>query len=369
MKNIAMILVAVLLFSCNHEHTPDFPKRKAFQQTTYGKPTDLYPLKNSNGMRAFFTNYGARLVSLFVPDKTDTLVNVVVGFDSVHLYIHSTEPYFGGTIGRYGNRIRNGKFVIGNLEYKLSINNGPNTLHGGKNGFHNQVWDAKQLNDSTIEFHYFSKDGEEGFPGNLDVTVTYMLTNDNALHCIYKATTDKTTVVNLTNHAFFNLNGEGSGTINNHLLQINAEHYTPVDSVLIPNGNIVLVEGTPFDFRNTTPIGKRINDKGMQLQYGKGYDHNYVLNGNGFRNVATVTGDLTGITMEVLTEEPGLQFYSGNFMHSKNRLRRGMDDHRTAFCLETQHFPDSPNRSLFPSTLLKPGEIYRTESVYRFSVR
>lgn len=361
------MLIAMLLFSCNQNS--DFPKRKAFQQVIYEKPTDLYPLKNKNGMKAFFTNYGARLVSLYVPDKDKELVNVVVGFDSVQQYVNSSEPYFGATIGRYGNRISNGQFSIGKEKCNLSINNGPNTLHGGKFGFHNQVWDAKQLNDSTIEFHYLSKDGEEGFPGNLDVTVTYSLTNDNALHCIYKATTDKATVVNLTNHAFFNLNGEGNGTINNHALQINAEHYTPVDSTLIPNGNIVLVEGTPFDFRKATAIGKRIDVNDIQLQYGKGYDHNYALNGSGFRHAATVTGDVTGITMEVLTEEPGLQFYSGNFMQSKNKLRKGMDDFRTAFCLETQHYPDSPNRSLFPSTLLQPGEIYQTKSVYRFGVK
>jgi aldose 1-epimerase len=252
-------------------------------------------------------------------------------------------------------------------EYQLTVNNGPNTLHGGKNGFQSKVWDAKKLNDSTLELSYLSKDGEEGFPGNLNVKVVYSLTGDNALKCEYEATTDKPTVVNLTNHAFFNLNGEGSGSIENHLLQIDADHYTPVDSTLIPNGNIQLVEHTPFDFRIAKPIGKEISYKDKQLEYGRGYDHNYVLNGTGMKKAAKVVGDKSGIVMEVYTEEPGLQFYSGNFMQSHNKLRKGMDDFRTAFCLETQHFPDSPNEPVFPSTVLMPGERYHSVSVYRFT--
>jgi aldose 1-epimerase len=372
------------------------PDRKAFQQTIDGKQTDLFVLRNNNGMQAAISNYGGRIVSLVVPDKNGDATNVVIGFNSVNGYRNSTEPYFGATIGRYGNRIDHGRLTIddpstgsGLAQYNLSINNGPNTLHGGKNGFHNQVWDAKQLNDSTIEFYYLSKDGEEGFPGNLNVKVTYMITSNNELKCEYEATTDKVTVVNLTNHAFFNLNGEGSGTILYHQLQINADNYTPVDSTLIPTGKIEMVKGTPFDFTTTKTIRQNINDNNEQLKFGKGYDHNYVLDlaprelrsfpslpsGTPEREgrkelfrAASVTGDKSGIVMDVFTEEPGLQFYSGNFMQSKNKMRKGFDDSRTAFCLETQHYPDSPNKRNFPSTLLKPGEKYRTVSVYRFSV-
>lgn len=369
MRKLLIFAIIFHFLSCKqHENTGLLPDRKAFQQTIDGKESDLYFLKNKNGMEAAITNYGGRLVSLLVPGK-DGQVNVVVGFDSVLQYKNSSEPYFGATIGRYGNRIAKGQFALpgDTAKYQLSINNGPNTLHGGKNGFQYKVWDAKQLNDSTLELSYFSKDGEEGFPGNLNVKVTYSLTADNGLKCEYQATTDKVTVVNLTNHAFFNLNGEGSGSINGHLLQINADHYTPVDSTLIPDGNIKLVDSTPFDFKTPISIGQRINDKDQQLQFGKGYDHNYVLNGQGMKQAAKVIGDKTGIVMEVWTEEPGLQFYSGNFMQSKNKLRKGMDDFRTAFCLETQHFPDSPNEPGFPSTVLKPGETYHTVSVYKFS--
>ena len=352
------------------------PEPKAFQQTIDGKETGLYLLKNKDGMQAAITSYGGRLVSLIVPDKEGKATNVVVGFDSVQQYKNSTEPYFGATIGRYGNRIAKGQFAIGNpspgsgqVQYQLSINNGPNTLHGGKNGFQYKVWDAKQLNDSTLELSYLSKDGEEGFPGSLNVKVTYSLTNDNGLKCEYEATTDKATIVNLTNHAFFNLNGEGSGTIEDHLLQINADNYTPVDSTLIPTGKLERVGGTPFDFTTLTEIGKRINENNEQLNNGKGYDHNFVLNGTGMKDAAKVIGNKTGIVMEVWTEEPGLQFYSGNFMQSKNKLRKGLDDFRTAFCLEAQHFPNSPNEPGFPSTILHPGETYHQTTIYKFSIK
>lgn len=326
-------------------------------------------------MQAAITNYGGRLVSLIVPDKNGKPTNVVIGFDSVEQYVSSTEPYFGATIGRYGNRLAKGTFMIDSNRYQVPVNNDPNALHGGSKGFHNVVFDGKQLNDSTLELTYLSKDGDEGFPGNLHVKVTYTLTGDNSLKCMYEATTDKATVVNLTNHAFFNLNGEGSGTILGHILQVNAGHYTPVDSTLIPAGKIERVSNTPFDFTSPKPIGRDIEVKNQQLEFGNGYDHNFVLNVTGLNSdtqknllkAATVVGDQTGIVMEVFTEEPGLQFYSGNFMQSKNKLRKGMDDFRTAFCLETQHFPDSPNQPAFPSTLLKPGESYKTVSFYKFS--
>lgn len=389
MIKIFIMLFATAFFSgCNNSNnnnnqpmsTPDstntmnisLPDKKLFQDTIDGKMTDLYILKNKNGMTGVITNYGGRLVSLFVPDKNGKLTDVVVGFGSVQDYIKSTEPYFSATIGRFGNRIAKGKFSLDGKQYFLFTNNGPNTLHGGKKGFGDVVWDASQSNDSTLELHYLSKDMEEGFPGNLDVKVTYTITKSNEFKCDYLATTDKKTVINLTNHAFFNLNGEGSGTINNHVLQINADQYTPVDSTLIPTGKNVVVEGTPFDFKQPTAIGARVNDTtNKQLKFGKGYDHNFVLNNAtaAMKQAATITGDKSGIVMTVFTQEPGLQFYGGNFMKGKNTFKGGSKDNfRTAFCLETQHFPDSPNQPGFPSTVLEPGQTYKTSSLYRFSV-
>jgi aldose 1-epimerase len=349
------------------------PAKEAFQDTIDGKNTDLYILKNKDNVQAAITNYGGRLVSLLVPDRKGNLIDVVVGFDSVRKYQTSTESYFGATIGRFGNRIAKGKFTLDGNEYSLFTNNGLNTLHGGKKGFQDVVWDAKQVNDQTLELSYLSKDMEEGFPGNLNVKVTFTLDDSNELKIDYLATTDKKTVVNLTNHAFFNLNGEGSGTILNHTLQINADQYTPVDSTLIPFGDNKSVAGTPFDFRNPTRIGERIEADDVQLKNGKGYDHNFVLNSNkstGLNPAANVFGDKTGIYMEIFTQEPGLQFYSGNFMQSKNTFKGGSkDDFRTAFCLETQHFPDSPNQPKFPSTVLNPGQEYKTSSIYKFSIK
>jgi aldose 1-epimerase len=337
-----------------------------------GKQADMYALVNRHHARAVFTNYGARLTGLWIPDKNAKMIDVVAGFSRVEAYLNSTERYFGATIGRFANRIAKGKFSIDNEEYLSSLNNAPNTLHGGKEGFSEVVWDAVMPDVQAIRFSRLSKDGEEGFPGNLDVQVTYTLTDNNELRIEYVATTDKKTIVNLTNHAFFNLNGEGSGTILNHRLQINADRYTPVDSTLIPTGKIEPVAGTPFDFRQPQTIGSRIDQSDDQLKNGKGYDHNWVLNtdkpGEMF-TAAIVAGDQSGIVLEVLTQEPGLQFYSGNFMQGDNTFKSGArDDYRTAFCLETQHFPDSPNQPSFPSTLLEPGQTYRTKSTYKFSV-
>lgn len=342
-----------------------------FQKEIDGRKTNLYVLRNKNNMEAVFTNYGGRLVSLLVPDSSGKLVDVVVGFDSVEGFEKSTEPYFGATIGRYGNRIAKGRFSLDGKEYTLFTNNGVNTLHGGKKGYQYVVWDASQPDAQTLVLSYLSKDMEEGFPGNLNVKVTYTLTDDDELKMDYEATTDKKTVVNLTNHAFFNLNGEGSGTILNHSLQIFADQYTPVDTTLIPLGKNASVKATPFDFTTTTTIGKRIEEANDQLKAGKGYDHNFVLNGTkglGMTHAATVKGDKSGIVMDIYTQEPGLQFYSGNFMQSKNVFKGGAkDDFRTAFALETQHFPDSPNQAAFPSTVLNPGQTYKTSSVYKFA--
>lgn len=349
------------------------PDRKDFQSTIDGKQTDLYILKNHHGMTAAITNYGGRLVSLLVSDKTGKMTDVVVGFSNVKEYEQSSEAYYSATIGRFGNRIAKGKFTLDGKQYTLFTNNGPNTLHGGKKGFQAVVWDARQVNDSTLELTYLSKDMEEGFPGNLQVKVTYSLTSDNGFKCEYQATTDKKTVVNLTNHAFFNLNGEGSGSILNHTLQVFADQYTPVDSTLIPTGKLEPVSGTPFDFTQPHTIGERINENNEQLKNGKGYDHNFVLNANGnggMRHAVIAIGDQSGIVMDVYTQEPGVQLYSGNFMQSKNTFKSGAkDDQRTAFCLETQHFPDSPNQPSFPSTVLEPGNEYHTVTEYKFSVR
>lgn len=322
-------------------------------------------------MEAKVTNFGARLVSLLIPDKNGKMVDVVLGFGTLDEYLKAKDPYFGPTVGRFANRIANGRFMLDGKEFLLPRNNGPNTLHGGKKGFYNVEWDAVQPDSRTLILTYLSKDGEEGFPGNLKVKLTYSLTDDSGLKLEYEAVTDIKTVVNLTNHSYFNLNGEGSGKILDHLLQINADEYTPVDSVSIPLGNSNKVKDTPFDFRILTPIGQQIKADHIQLSHGKGYDHNFVLRGfsNRMKHAATVIGDLSGIKMDIYTEEPGLQFYSGNFMSGKNRLKNGsVDSFRSAFALETQHFPDSPNQPTFPSTVLNVGEKYHTVSVYKFSV-
>jgi len=378
----------VLLIGCNRPVTQDnsgrtdsvsivaSPAKRVeqypFQQIIQGKKADLYYLKNKNGIKAAITNFGGRLVSLFVPDRDGKMVDVVLGFNSLQEYIDAKEPYFGATIGRYGNRIANGKFMLNEQTYSLSVNNGPNTLHGGKGGFQGKVWDAIQTDSSSLVLSYISKDGEEGFPGNLDVKVLYTLTEDNGLKIVYVAKTDKETVVNLTNHAFFNLYGEGSGPVTDHILMVNADRYTPVDSTLIPLGKNEKVAGSPFDFRTPVAIGERINDKNVQLQYGLGYDHNFVLNrkAKGLQFAASVLGPQTRKFMEVYTEEPGLQFYSGNFLKGDDEGKSGKAyDHRHAFCLETQHFPDSPNQPAFPSTILKPEQTYKTSSLYKFSVK
>jgi len=350
------------------------PNVAAFNSTVDGKSTALYVLKNSGKVQAAITNYGARVVSLLVPDKNGVLTDVALGYDSIGPYVHGPETFFGAIVGRYGNRIAKGKFKLDGKQYTLATNNGPNSLHGGKKGFGAVVWDGKQVNDSTVELSYLSKDGEEGYPGDLKVTVTYTLAGD-ALQIGYEASTDKATVANLTNHTYFNLNGQGSGTINNHVLQINASRYTPVDSTLIPTGKLDSVAGTAFDFRQPTAIGARINQDDQQLKYGKGYDHNFVLDKlpsikNEPPAYVRIQGDQSGIEMKVYTDQPGVQFYGGNFMTGANTLKGGKkDDYRGAFCLETQHYPDSPNQPSFPSTELKPGQTWKSTTVYSFSGR
>jgi aldose 1-epimerase len=383
----ALLLSAGVLASCtsNSTKTTDsadsvqastaavaMPDSAAFEGTVDNKKVHLYTLKNKSGDQVAITNFGGRLVSLLVKDNKDQLVDVILGHDSLAPYQGKAENFFGALIGRYGNRIAKGKFSLDGKSYKLDINDGQNTLHGGFNGFYKKVWDAKQTDDHTLELSYVSKDGEGGYPGNLNVKVTYSLDNDHSLKIAYSATTDKATVVNLTNHAYFNLNGAGDQTITDHTLQLEADEYTPVDTTLIPTGKLEKVAGTPFDFTKAKIIGVNINDSDPQLKNGKGYDHNWVLRkGTGLRKAATVSSEKTGIVMEVLTEEPGIQFYSGNFLTDKINNGKGKSTYgyRSAFCLETQHFPDAPNQPTFPSTVLRPGNTYSTVSVYKFTVK
>lgn len=345
---------------------------KNFDTIIDGKKVSLYWIENKD-IKAAFTNYGGRLIGLWVKDKNGKSTDVVVGMNSIKGYKNSTEPYFGATIGRVGNRVALGKFTLEGKQYQIPLNNGKNALHGGVKGFQDVVWNAEKTNENTLVFTYVSPDGEQGFPGNLNVKVTYSITEDGAVKMEYEATTDKTTIANLTNHAFFNLNGEGSGTILNHELQIYGDKFTPVDEGLIPTSEFKSVKNTPFDFTSKHTIGERIENKDEQLKFGKGYDHNYVLNTDkkdGFVHAATIKGDVSGIALDIYTEEPGLQFYSGNFMQSKNTFKSGVkDDFRTAFALETQHFPDAPNQPKFPQITLKAGEKYHTVSLYQFSAR
>ena len=345
-----------------------------FEAKIDGEKTKLFVLKNKNGLEATFTNFGQRLVSLMVPDKNGVFDDVVLGFSNLEGYKTARGNYFGATIGRYGNRIAKGEFVIDKIKYTLAVNNGKNHIHGGLKGFNNVVWDANQTNSDEIEFSRISPDMEEGYPGNLTVSVHYKLTDDNELQINYKATTDKPTIVNLTNHSFFNLAGEGNGNVNNHLLTINADSYTPVNQDLIPTGKIEKVKGTPFDFTTEKPIGQDLDKENQQLEYSKGYDQNFVLNGapknkNGLVLAAKVTEPNSGRVMEVFTNEPGIQFYESNFLDGGAMGKSGKPYiYRGALCLETQHFPNSPNQPNFPSTLLRPNEVYLSTCVYKFSV-
>ena len=343
------------------------PKKENFERTIDGHPVGLYTLKNEWGTQLCITNYGCRIVSLLVNDPGGKPVDVVVGFDTLDGYLTATEVYHGATIGRYANRIAKGVFTLNDKEYSLAINNAPNHLHGGPGGFHTRVWEVLEESEQAVYLRYASPDGEVGYPGNLEVKVRFELTAQNEVHIAYEASSDKDTILNLTNHAYFNLNGQGSGTILQHKLQILADRYTPVDDTLIPTGELAPVDDTPFDFREPQTIGKRINEANEQLGFGNGYDHNYVLNGAGLRTVANVTGDKTGLYMEVLTDQPGVQFYTGNFMSGENRIKGHVPDHfRTAFCLETQHFPDAPHHLHFPSADLKAGVQFTTRTVYSF---
>jgi len=331
---------------------------KNFERTINGKKTGLFTIQQGE-LKVIFSNFGARIIALLFDE-----VNVTPAYPDLEPYMSATiAPYHGATIGRYANRIARGKFSLEGKEYSLPVNNPPNHLHGGPNGFHHQVWDVDNHTDDTISFHYFSKDGEEGYPGNVDVTVTYTTTVNNELLIAYSATTDTLTPFNITNHAFFNLNGEG--TILHHQLQINAERFMPVDDSLIPTGELKTVEGTAFDFLTAKKIGADINNNEEQTRIGGGYDHNFILmkEGDELSFAAKAIGDKTGIVMDVFTTEPGIQLFSGNFEAVKGDL----STYRNTFCLETQHFPDSPNQPSFPNTILEAGQAFTSQTVYRFS--
>lgn len=337
-----------------------------------GKPTALYVLTNQKGAEACVTNWGGRLVSVMVPDKNGKLTDVVLGYDNIDQYVAYPDNNYGGLIGRYGNRIANAKFTLDGAEYNLPQNNNGHCLHGGPKGYHAVVWDAKQIDNQTVELTYLSPDGEAGFPGNLSVKVTYKLTDDNAVDIRYEATTDKPTVVNLTNHSYFNLSGVPGSQIVDHQIMIDADTFTAVDETLIPTGVFEPVEGTPMDLRQLVTIGKDIDNPYQQLAYGGGYDHNWVLNNGGdiTKVAAKVVSPTSGIVMEVYTNEPGIQFYAGNMMNKdgdKGKLGT-VYPVRGALCLETQHYPDSPNQPNFPSVVLRPGETYKSECTYKFSV-
>jgi aldose 1-epimerase len=371
---VAGSFCAMTLLSCFNVASASSPpiEKQPFGQTKEGSPVDLYTLRNARGAEARISSYGGLVISLKVPDRNGVMGDVVLGYDNLNDYLKET-PYFGALIGRYGNRIARGKFTLDGQQYTLATNNYPNALHGGNRGFDKVVWKAnakKTKEGPSLRLRYVSNDGEEGYPGTLSVTAVYTLTDDNALKLEFTAKTDKDTVVNLTHHSYFNLACKGD--ILNHVVMIPADKFTPVDSTLIPTGELRPVEGTPFDFRTPTAIGARINQPDEQLKFGGGYDHNWVINKpmGQMGLMARVTEPTSGRVMEVLSTEPGLQFYSGNFLDGKLTGKGGwVYQFRNGFCMEPQHYPDSPNQPNFPSVVLKPGQVYHNTIVYRFSLQ
>ena len=348
-------------------------KREDFQAVVQGKQTDLYTLTNSNGMEVSITNYGGALVAIMVPDKEGKMANIIQGHDSIKGVMESPEPFLSTHIGRYGNRICKGKFIMNGKEYNLAVNNGPNHLHGGPTGFHARVWDAEQINDSELVLRYVSAYYEEGFPGELKMAVKYSLSEDNELIIDYRGNTNKKTVVNMTSHGFFSLAGIANPTPEalNNVLQINADFYLPIDETSIPTGEILKVAGTPFDFREPHTVGERIAANDEQIKNGTGYDHCYVLNKKEVGELsfaAKIVEPKSGRTMEVYTTEPGVQFYSDNWADGYKGQHGATFGRRSALCFEAQHFPDSPNHPYFPSVVLKPGEVYTQKTIYKFGV-
>lgn len=377
MNKIMILLAGVMLLAsaCTHrqveEKTASGLRTADFRTEVNGKQTGLFVLKNGNGMEVCITNFGGRIVSVMVPDKEGVMRDVVLGFDSIQDYMKYPTD-FGATIGRYANRINRGKITVDGVEYQLPCNNYGHCLHGGPQGFQYQVFDARRLSDRELELTYLSKDGEEGFPGELACKVVFSLTEDNAIDIRYSAETDRTTVINMTNHSYFNLDGDPSRSNAGYLLTIDADAYTPVDSTFMTTGEIAAVEGTDMDFRTPTPVGARIDNGSEQLRNGKGYDHNWVLNTKGdvTRPCATLESPVTGIVLEVYTNEPGIQVYAGNFLDGTLTGKKGIVyGHRASVCLETQKYPDTPNKPEWPSALLKPGEKYESRCIFRFSVK
>lgn len=374
MKHFHLILIIIAALACSQKTQKeiDMPYSKAdFERVVDGKPTSLFTMKNENGMVVTLTNYGAKIVSIYVPDKNGDFADVMLGFNSLEKYLEWGASH-GAVVGPFANRIANAKFTIGEETYQLPVNNGEACLHSGPDSWYRKVWDYEQNGNSTV-FTLESPDGEFGFPGNKKVKVTYTLTENNELKIDYEVTTDKATHINLTNHSYFNLRGEGNGDILNHVLVINADKSTPVvDESMIPTGEIVDIRGTDLDFTTPHAIGERIDNDNPQLVFGAGYDFNYVLNkeSNELSFAASAFEPESGRYMEVFTTEPGVQLYSGNHLNGKEIGKGGKPyTARTGFCLETQHFPDSPNQPGFPSTLLNPGETYRSTTVFKFSVR
>src|SRR5215213_8722267 len=380
----AMLLATVIALSliAQHPYQADMPRSDQqgpevtvapFGQVPDGKAVEVYTLRNARGMVVRAITYGAIIQAIRVPDRSGRVEDVTLGYDSLPGYL-TDSPYFGAVVGRYANRIARGRFTLEGRTYRLATNNGPNHLHGGLKGYDKVVWEAAsfQRGDTVgVNFQHTSRDGDEGYPGRVHATVTYTLSPRNELLVEYRVTTDRATPVNLSQHSYWNLAGEGSGPILGHVLKIEADRYTPVDSTLIPTGELASVAGTPFDFRKPTPVGARIGQADPQLRYGKGYDHNFALNrtGTGLAQAAHLLDPKSGRTLYISTTEPGLQFYSGNFLDGSIKGKSGhVYDHRTALVLETQHFPDSPNHPNFPTTILQPGEEYRSQTVFAFGV-
>ena len=373
MKNqiLAITGVTMLALASCTSTAPESGRAAAFESTVEGKATALYTLKNASGAYVEITNYGGRVVSINVPDRDGKLTDVVLGYDNIDDYVNDKPGNFGALIGRYGNRIENGQYVIDGDTSKLEVNNGPHTLHGGTVGYHHSVWDAKQLSDSTLELTLEDK-AIGGFLGNVNVKVLYTFTADNALRIDYEATTDKATHINLTNHSYFNLGGDLSKDVLEQEVMIAADSITPIDSTFMTHGTMMAVEGTAFDFRKAKPVGQDINKDEEQLKNGAGYDHNFVLNTHGdlSKVCATVFSAKTGILMEVFTTEPGLQFYVGNFLDGTAKGKGGVAyPYRGTVVMETQHYPNSPNQPEYPSTLLRPGETYHSTCIYKFSTK
>ena len=374
---IVMLLAVISACTTGKQPAPETQspeaaiKRSVFGKMADGQDVHLYTLTNANGVQVAITNFGGRIVSIMAPDRNGKMADVVLGFDNLPDYM-KYNTYFGALVGRYANRIGGAKFTLDGKVYHLPVNNGPNSLHGGIKGFDKKVWTATEIpgDEPGLELTCLSKDGEEGYPGNLQAKVVYTLTKDNGLKIDYSATTDKDTVINLTNHSYFNLSGEGNGNVLKQVLWINSDEITPVNATQIPTGKIMKVDGTPFDFRKPTPIGARIDEDNPQLKIGKGYDINYILNrkGPGLELAARVYDPESGRELEVYTTEPGVQFYSANFLDGSIPGKGGTKyGFRSAFCLETQHYPDSPNHPGFPTTELKPGETFHQVTVFKFT--